>query len=62
MLTDATIEAKAKEIYLAKYGAIGGRWELVETKDVWRQMARDWINCDEGTRITYAGHQIGPRS
>jgi hypothetical protein len=55
MLTKAQMEEKAKEIYLAKYGAMGGRWELVETKDVWRQMAVDWFNCDEGTRATFEG-------
>lgn len=50
MPTEEEVEAKAREIYLAKYQAIGGKWELVETKDVWRKMARDWINADEGTR------------
>lgn len=51
MLTKAAIEEKAREIYLARYGEIGGRWELVETKDVWRELARQQILGDEGTRM-----------
>ncbi len=51
MLTDAAIEEKAREIYLAKYGEMGGRWELVETKDVWRDMARNFLRLDEDTRM-----------
>ena len=53
MMADATIEEKAREIYLAKYGEIGGRWELVETKDVWREMAREWLRNDEETRMRH---------
>ncbi len=43
MPTDAEIEAKAREIYLTRYAGIGGRWELVETKDAWRKMAREFF-------------------
>lgn len=50
MPTDDEIEAKAREIYLGLYGKIGGRWELVETKDVWRQKAIEFFRYDEGTR------------
>ena len=49
--TDGEIERKAKEIYLDRYGKIGGRWELVETKDVWRELARECLIHDEGTRM-----------
>jgi hypothetical protein len=61
MMTKSEIEAKAKEIYLSKYGSVGGRWELVETKDVWHKMAVDWFNCDEGTRMVFDG-QIDQRA
>lgn len=48
MPTDAQIEAKAREIYLARYAKEGGRWEAVETKEVWHKMARDaWSPTDE---------------
>lgn len=50
-MTETEIEAKAREIYLSKYGAIGGRWELVETKDVWLARAREALAVDEGTRM-----------
>lgn len=49
--TDAEVEALAREIYLEKYGKEGGRWELVETKDVWHDMARMRFALDEGTRM-----------
>jgi hypothetical protein len=39
-VTDAQIEAAARGIYLHKYGAMGGRWECVETKDVRHDLAR----------------------
>jgi hypothetical protein len=60
MLTKAQIEEKAREIYLSKYGEMGGRWELVETKDVWHKMAIDWFNTDEGTRMVYEGQIVPP--
>lgn len=37
---NAAVEERAKEIYLERYAAIGGKWEAVETKDVWREKAR----------------------
>lgn len=39
-VTDATVEAAAQAIYESRYKADGGRWECVETKEVWRTMAR----------------------
>lgn len=40
MITDAMIEAGAAALYTRKYGQMGGRWECVETKDVWHTQAR----------------------
>lgn len=57
MPTESEIEAKAREIYLALYEEMGGRWGLVETKNVWREKARQWFALDEGTR---AGVQRDP--
>jgi hypothetical protein len=37
--TEEQIEEKAKEIYLERYAAIGGKWELVDTKGYWHQLA-----------------------
>lgn len=45
------IEDKAREIYLFNYGKIGGRWELVADKQVWRRKAREVMASDEGTRM-----------
>jgi hypothetical protein len=56
MPTDEDVEAKAREIYLGLYEKIGGRWELVETKDVWRQKARQYLDLDEGTRMVQEVH------
>jgi hypothetical protein len=36
---ERAVEKRAREIYLARYWAIGGIWEAVETKDVWRDIA-----------------------
>lgn len=47
MRTEAEIEAMAEKIYLSKYEKIGGRWECVETKDVWRQKARDYYRTND---------------
>jgi hypothetical protein len=49
-LDERNIEIKAREIYLGLYGHMGARWELVETKDVWHDRARDWFALHEGTR------------
>ena len=35
----AEIEAEARAIYMARYGASGGWWELVETPEIWWRMA-----------------------
>lgn len=35
------IEVVAKAIYLAMYANQGGKWEAVETKDVWHDKARE---------------------
>ena len=37
---DLAIEAKAREIYLSRYGAIGGKWELNETPESWWDLAQ----------------------
>jgi hypothetical protein len=42
-MTDELVETVAKAIYLGRYGADGGKWEAVETKDVWHGMARSAI-------------------
>jgi hypothetical protein len=47
MPTDKEIEDKAQQIYLSRYGHIGGLWRLVETKNVWRKMAREWLEATE---------------
>src|SRR4051812_48648468 len=44
MPTDEEIETKAREIYLSRYGCIGGQWQLVDTKGVWREKARQWFS------------------
>ena len=36
----AAVEERAREIYLKRYEAVGGKWEAVATKDVWRDMAK----------------------
>ena len=51
MPTDKEVEDKAEQIYLDHYGHIGGLWRLVDTKDVWRKMAREQLEGDEGTRM-----------
>jgi len=43
VITEKEVFAKAREIYLEAYGHLGGKWELVETKDVWLRMAWDWL-------------------
>lgn len=47
MASAAEIEAKAREIFLSRYEAIGGDWSAVETKDVWRDLARAAIATEE---------------
>ena len=36
---DPTVEAKAREIYMDRYGSSGGWWEFVETPEPWWRMA-----------------------
>lgn len=48
--TDEEVETLARDIYLERYAKEGGRWELVETRDVWRDFARQRFAMDEGTR------------
>ena len=36
---DAAVEAKAREIYMARYGEQGGWWELNETPQSWWVLA-----------------------
>lgn len=38
--SEQLVEAMAELIYLRKYGKDGARWELNESKDVWRTQAR----------------------
>lgn len=44
------IEATAELIYLRIYGIHGGRWEAVETKNVWLKKAREELIRRERTR------------
>lgn len=37
---DKRVESVARAIYLALYAEQGGRWECVETRDVWFDAAR----------------------
>jgi len=48
--TDKEIEDKARSIYLSRYGSIGGKWELVDTKEYWINLARLALEGEEGTR------------
>lgn len=48
--THKLIEATAELIYLRLYAAKGGLWDLVETKDVWREKARDFLTKNGRTK------------
>jgi hypothetical protein len=39
---------EAKAIYLSRYAKDGGVWRAVETKDVWRDMARAALTAARG--------------
>ena len=39
-MSDNIVERVARAIYMHKYGGQGGRWDLVEVKDVWHDYAR----------------------
>jgi len=41
---DPVIEAKAREIYMGRYGAQGGWWELVETPECWWNWAEEALS------------------
>lgn len=45
--SEPEIEAMAEKIYLSKYAKDGGRWECVETKDVWREKAREYFRAND---------------
>lgn len=47
--TEALVEKIARAIYEAQNARYGGRWELVETKDVWRDSARAALAAIEGS-------------
>jgi hypothetical protein len=46
--SDEVVEAAAEAIYLSRYAKDGGVWWAVETKDVWRDMARAALTAARG--------------
>ena len=52
LLTEEAVEAKARDMFHAKFGHEGAKWEYADsqTKVNWRDNARAWLDGDEGTR------------
>jgi hypothetical protein len=42
---DPVIEATARKIYMSRYGAQGGWWELNETPEHWWVLAAERLNA-----------------